>query len=164
MKALDLINKKFGKWIVLQKTEKRTKNGQVLWKCKCECGNVRNVSGSNLKNGGSTQCKSCQVSQSNKTHNLAYHPLYYVWKNIKNRCNNPKSKLYKWYGQRGINLCKEWTISFKDFYDWCMKNGYDKTLELDRINNDKGYSPANCRYIDRKTNVRNSRVYKGITP
>ena len=80
------------------------------------------------------------------------------------RCMNPKDDHYKWYGARGITVCDEW-LEFAPFRDWAMENGYDAHAEfgkctIDRIDNDKGYSPVNCRFVDMKVqsnNRRNSR-------
>ncbi|MCF6777856.1 hypothetical protein L3V83_14910 [Thiotrichales bacterium 19X7-9] len=85
------------------------------------------------------------------------HPLYCVWTDIKKRCNNHNSKIYKYYGERGIKVCDEWSNDFKIFYDWSMLNGYKQGLEIDRIDNDKGYSPDNCRFVTTSINLRNRR-------
>lgn len=60
-------------------------------------------------------------------------------------------------GGRGIDICKEWKHDFIEFYNWCMANGYDKTLQLDRIDNDRGYAPSNCRFVTNKQNCNNTR-------
>ena len=65
---------------------------------------------------------------------------------MKTRCYNPKYSLYHRYGGRGITVCDEWLNNFAAFRTWCFENGYDKNLTLDRINNDMGYSPDNCRF------------------
>jgi hypothetical protein len=79
---------------------------------------------------------------------------------MKTRCLNPKASNYKWYGGRGITVCSEWLI-FADFYSWALKNGYEESLELDRIDNDKGYCPENCRWITHKEQCNNRRASKG---
>ncbi len=82
--------------------------------------------------------------------------IYWRWKSMKQRCSNPKCKAYKNYGYRGITVCKEW-MTFEPFCDWCLKNGWAKGLDFDRIDNEKGYSPDNCRFIDRRSNINNRR-------
>lgn len=90
--------------------------------------------------------------------NLTDHPCYWVWANMKRRCSNKNHKAYRNYGGRGITVCDEWYQSSWKFIHWSIMNGWEKGLELDRIDNDKGYCPDNCRYIDKKTNRRNTQL------
>lgn len=83
-------------------------------------------------------------------HGLRYTRLYRIWLNMKNRCNNPNTWAYKFYGELGVKVCPEWETDIVSFYNWAMQNGYDETLTLDRIDGSKGYSPDNCRWVDRK--------------
>lgn len=69
---------------------------------------------------------------------------------MKSRCNNPNIPSFRWYGARGIKVCDEWVNDFKAFYDWSMSHGYSDELTIDRIDNDKGYSPDNCRWVTMK--------------
>lgn len=92
-------------------------------------------------------------------HGFRKHELYYVWKNMHRRCSNSNSSDYKYYGERGIKVCKEWD-SIKTFIEWAESNGYKKGLELDRTNNELGYSPNNCRWVTHLVNSRNSRRTK----
>lgn len=84
--------------------------------------------------------------------------LYGVWEGIIQRCCNPKSYSYYNYGGRGITICDEWRDSSTAFIDWCYANGYKEGLSIDRIDNCKGYSPDNCRFVDRKIQQRNRRT------
>jgi hypothetical protein len=83
------------------------------------------------------------------------HPLYRLWATIKNRCYNSKNKDYKRYGGRGITVCEEWECDFMSFYSWATNNGWRKGLAIDRINNNKEYSPNNCRFVRNKINAQN---------
>ena len=92
-------------------------------------------------------------------------PEYKAWSEAKQRCHNPKSSKYKWYGARGIAVCEEWKNDFMSFYSHIgtRPDGY----ELDRIDNSKGYEPNNVRWVCRKENVRNRRnsiyvIYEGV--
>lgn len=82
---------------------------------------------------------------------------------MKDRCYNINSKDYKNYGRRDIAVCSEWKDDFMTFYDWSIHNGYDDTLTIDRIDNNKGYEPSNCRWVDMKTQQRNKRNNKYFT-
>lgn len=87
---------------------------------------------------------------------------------MKKRCYNKNASNYKNYGGRGITMCDEWRNDFITFYNWSMENGYQDNLSIDRIDNDKGYSPSNCRWTDRTTQNNNTRhnvylTYNGKT-
>ena len=79
------------------------------------------------------------------------------------RCTNPKKVGYKYYGGRGITMCQEWMDSPQAFVDWSLANGFSPELQIDRIDNDKGYSPDNCRWVTARENMRN-RSNSVITP
>lgn len=86
--------------------------------------------------------------------------LHAVWLGAKDRCLNPNGKEWKWYGERGITICKEWKESFQAFAEWAYANGYDENAPkgqctLDRIDNDGNYEPSNCRWVDVKTQSNN---------
>jgi hypothetical protein len=78
------------------------------------------------------------------------HPLYKRWSYMKTRCIADDKK--KWYKDRNITVCDEWKNNYKAFYEWSIDNGFNEDLELDRINNDLGYSPNNCQWITHKEN------------
>ena len=90
-------------------------------------------------------------------HGLCKHPLNIVWCGMKERCNNPNSENYKWYGGRGIRVCEEWNNNFYSFYTWAINNGWEKGLELDRLDNMKDYCPENCKWVTHKQQCRNRR-------
>ena len=82
---------------------------------------------------------------------------------IMERCANPNHVAYKKYGGRGITMCQEWMDSTQAFVDWSLANGFSPELQIDRIDNDKGYSPDNCRWVTARENIRN-RSNSVITP
>lgn len=82
--------------------------------------------------------------------------LYRIWKRIRTRCNNKNTIDYKkWYGSKGITICDEWS-NFENFKCWSIVHGYDDNLTIDRIDNSKGYSPDNCRWVTHKDQSRNT--------
>jgi len=124
--------------------------------CKCECGSiVFNVPITYLKNGRVKSC-GCGISRSLK--GLSRHPLYWVWNNMISRCHNHKDVAYGRYGARGITVCKEWN-DFLAFYS-DMICEWSKGLEIDRIDNRKGYKKSNCRWVTKRYNMCNTRKSK----
>lgn len=88
--------------------------------------------------------------------------LYKVWEGMKRRCNAPQSKNYHRYGGRGVKVCEEWS-DYEAFSAWAMANGYKHGLTLDRVENDKGYSPENCRWATMKEQQNNRGNNQKIT-
>ena len=77
-----------------------------------------------------------------------------VWRSMLKRCENPRCKDYPHYGRRGIRVCDAWH-DFETFYEWAMSNGYRSDLTVDRVANNKGYNPGNCRWVTRKAQANN---------
>lgn len=84
-------------------------------------------------------------------------PLYRRWAGMKVRCHSESSVAYGSYGARGIRVCEEWRNSFASFESWALKSGFSQSLQLDRIDNDRGYSPDNCRWVTSERNCANRR-------
>lgn len=82
---------------------------------------------------------------------------------MKERCNNPNCKDYKYYGEKGVKVCEEWQDNFQAFYDWAMVNGYNDTLTIDRINVNGDYTPDNCRWVTMKVQCNNKSCNIQIT-
>lgn len=96
-------------------------------------------------------------------HSLSKHPLHRKWSMIINRCENQNSENYENYGKRGIKICAQWRNDFECFFWWAISNGWKKGLQIDRINNEIGYTPDNCRFVTLKENMRNRRTARIIT-
>lgn len=131
--------------------------------CKCDCGKEKVILLQNILNGHTISCGCLGAERTRERctkHGLTthdkQHPLYAVWKAMKRRCDNPKSREYKWYGARGIKVCGEW-YDPKVFFDWAISNGYQAGLEIDRINNNGNYEPSNCRFTTHIINNCNKR-------
>lgn len=82
---------------------------------------------------------------------------YRIWSGIKRRCLSKSCDLYGRYGAKGIGVCDEWKNSYQKFEAWALSNGYSDNLQCDRIDNDKGYSPENCRWVTPEENCANRR-------
>lgn len=85
------------------------------------------------------------------------HPLYLVWRGLIRRCTEKSHHKYTIYGGRGIRVCEEWANNFDAFATWALAAGYMHGLQIDRSDNDSGYSPDNCRWVTRNENNRNRR-------
>ena len=149
-KLIDLTNKKFGKWTVLKKFNNPNKHDKRnLWTCQCECGCIKNIDSYVLRTNRSTSC-GCSKDGHSKTR------LYSIWIGIKDRTACEKRPRAKDYIGRGIDMCKEWE-DWEVFKNWALNNGYSEDLSIDRIDNDKGYYPENCRWTNAKEQGANKR-------
>ena len=154
---IDVTGQKFGKLTAIECIG-QDKNRKTQWLCLCECGNTVICALNNLRKGNTQSCgclRSEKIKSTCITHGKRQTRLYNIWSLMKNRC---KDKTNKNYGGRGITVCEEWKNNFEAFEQWALKNGYSDSLSIDRINNNKGYSPKNCRWTTVKTQARNRRT------
>ena len=128
-----------------------TANGQAAWLCHCSCGRERVYSGGNLR----MLSARCTCDGGQIRHGMTKEPLYQVWNAMKARCSQENYKSYDRYGGRGITVCQEWVHDFLAFRSWAQLNGWQAGLEIDRIDNDGGYTPENCRCVTSRENCRN---------
>lgn len=89
-------------------------------------------------------------------HAYSSTPLYRKWKAMKERCSNPATHNYRWYGGKGVSYDASWD-KWEPFRAWAMSSGYQPGLELDRIDSDKNYGPDNCRWLIKRDNIKNAR-------
>lgn len=155
-----VIGRKYGRLHVIRK-DVDNQGKSIKYICKCECGNEVSVIRENLIKGHTRSC-GCLKEEiikagAHKIHGMSKTRIYRIWKDMRRRCNNPSRINYHRYGGRGINVCEDWNTNFVAFYDWAMNNGYQDNLSIDRIDNDAGYYPNNCRWVSNTTQANNRR-------
>lgn len=126
---------------------------------RCICGTEKSLFKTNVNQGFTKSCgcyNKKAIVDRQTTHGLTKHPLNGVWYKMHDRCYNPNVESYKNYGARGIFICEEWRNDFLAFFKWAMDNGWKKGLTIERGNNDREYSPENCK-IDTIKNQANNR-------
>ncbi len=150
-----LVGNVYNRWTVLGFTG-GDEGGRSKWWCRCTCGSEKAVDGNNLKSGASKSC-GCLLREVITKHGCWATKEYATWEGIKQRCLNPKSQVYEYYGGRGITICDRWK-NFEYFLaDVGKKPEPTKDYSLDRINNEMGYEPGNVRWVIRSTQCQNRR-------
>lgn len=172
--AKDLSGQRFGRLTVIKRTESMvTSNGRkyAVFECQCDCGRIKNILARALHDGGTISCGCLKLEKASlrgkngdlttKKHGESKSRLYNVWSGMRQRTSDPNHHSYKNYGGRGITVCAEWD-DFSVFRDWALANGYDENAPqgkctIDRIDNDRGYSPDNCRWVSNEVQAANKR-------
>ncbi len=136
----------------------RTARGNALWECSCSCGGSTVIEAARLKLPGMRSC-GCMVAKRPYTklfkHGMSTSPEWAAWKSMLERCTNPSHRWFHRYGGRGVSVCKRWS-DFNNFYADMGERPKDGVrYSLDRIDNDKGYEPGNCKWATSTEQNRN---------
>ena len=86
-----------------------------------------------------------------------------IYNGMRLRCYNENNVNYKYYGGKGVTICNEWLLSFENFFDWAINNGYNENLTIDRIDSEKEYSPDNCKWSTKKEQAYNRSMSVKLT-
>ena len=159
-KETSIVGARIGLYDVLYECDFKSNDGHRMFHVKCsECGWETNIQMHQIKY--TKKCKHKNRFGEYITPGKIWENkrLYFIFKGMLDRCYNPKEKTYRWYGAKGIKVCDEWLQNPQSFEEWALNNGYEDNLTIDRIDENKNYSPDNCRWITNRDNAK----YKSTT-
>jgi hypothetical protein len=168
---IDITGHRYARLTVIQKLN-RDKRGYFLWLCRCDCGNEITAGANALRSGNTKSCgcfrleRLSEWGKANRTHGESLRGSkdrkpsreYRAWCGMRERCRNPNNKDFAKYGGRGLTVCERWDSSYETFLADMGRCPPGKSL--DRIDNDAGYSPVNCRWATLSEQNKNRRPLK----
>lgn len=173
LNRIDITGQQFDRLVAIRATDKRS-GTNIVWKCKCSCGNLTYISSAHLRDGTTKSCgcyrrevaskkASLQAGENNSfykhgdTINRNQIPPYPSWVGIWQRTGNPKNPFFKRYGGRGIKVCDRWK-DYVVFKADAIESGWKPGLTIDRIDSSGNYEPENCQWITRSENSKKARA------
>ena len=163
--AKNLEGQTFGRLLVLCRNG--TKDGRVLWDCRCQCGTAVLAVSNALTAGHTKSCgcwrdernRSTEIKHGHATRSNGHSPTYRTWQAMLTRCTNINVPSYKDYGARGISVHPAWLVFENFLTDMGVK---PKGTSIERKDNEKGYRPDNCKWATKTEQARNTRANKHI--
>ena len=161
----DIAGRKFNKLLVLEYVG--IQNHRAIWKCKCDCGTIKNFTGQDLRNKNTNSC-GCymieQIKKANTTHQATQNRkptgTYKSWYSMKSRCYRKSCIEYERYGGRGIEVCERWRNSFENFLEDMGERPEGYSIERKDFNGN--YEPSNCCWIHNSQQAKNRRNNKYV--
>lgn len=159
-KLIDIAGRRFGRLVAIRCVELDPNQGSI-WLCRCDCGAETSTASKSLRRGKTKSC-GCFHAQAAAARRLRHGETagrisrtYTTWYAAKQRCTNPRNKVFSFYGGRGIRMCDRWANDFATFLQDMGQRPEGRTL--DRINPDGNYEPSNCRWATPKEQAANRR-------